>query len=795
MIDALPRPLRALLVYTTVAVVTTWPLIWHPTALLGAPVGPGDPFLNLWILGWGLHAIISDPLSIFTGRVFDANIFHPATGTLAYSDHLLLQSLVLSPIYAVTGDVVLCYNVLLVASLVLSALAMHAFVRAVVGSEGGAYLAGLVWGFGSYRFAHLLHLQLQSLYFLPLAFLYLHRTVAGRRGRDAVGLGVLTGLQAISSVYYAVIGGVGLVVAALALGATSSRRGRAKLLSRLVLATVVAGALALPVGVVYWRVQQEQGFGRNLFEAAQGEASLGSYLQVPPGNVLYGRTGLLRPPLSGSEPRRVGPERELFPGFILLVLAVVGVRAGWRSDGRPLVVAMCLVGLTGVVLSLGPDGARWVYSTLHRFVFGFQAIRAPARFSVLAIFALAVLGALGWRELSSRAHGIGRVLPRALATILIVAAFSEWVHLPTALAEAPLRHTEVGEWLRTAPGTGAVAVLPLGIDIESTPAMVQSLEHRRRLINGYSGQRPDFYPALVDVMSTFPSDQSLVTLHDRDVQYVVTRDAVAIPAGSPLELRASLAGSSIYELVWTPDVEARMASRVDVLPPEPGPIPFAPGERTEYSVRWEGGVGLEAGRVVVSVEPATYRFVVSATTAPWVSRFFQADDRFTTVTDQRLLPLTHERDQREGSRHVTRGFVYDAAARVVRIGASLERARDPQAMTLPLDRDARDAIAALFFVRTLPLTPGASYMIPINEAGRNLRLDLTVAGLETVTVQGQSRRAWRLEPALRQRVERRRAPTASLWLSDDGTHLPLVVEVTAAFGRVRMELVSRRDGR
>ena len=53
-----------------------------------------------------------------SGRVFEANIYFPAAHTLAYSDHLLLQAFVLWPLYAATGDLVLCYNVLLLASLV-----------------------------------------------------------------------------------------------------------------------------------------------------------------------------------------------------------------------------------------------------------------------------------------------------------------------------------------------------------------------------------------------------------------------------------------------------------------------------------------------------------------------------------------------------------------------------------------------------------------------------------------------------------------------------------------------------
>ena len=77
------RWLWPLLAYLTAAVVATWPLLLHPRALLGAPSGAGDPYLNLWILGWGMQAILSNPASVFTGAVFDANMFYPATGTLA----------------------------------------------------------------------------------------------------------------------------------------------------------------------------------------------------------------------------------------------------------------------------------------------------------------------------------------------------------------------------------------------------------------------------------------------------------------------------------------------------------------------------------------------------------------------------------------------------------------------------------------------------------------------------------------------------------------------------------------
>lgn len=82
----------------------------------------------------------------------------------------------------------------------------------------------------------------------------------------------------------------------------------------------------------------------------------------------------------------------------MLALAAAGAWRAWRADARPLALAMGLVTSLGFLLSLGPDGVRWLYAFFHRSVFGFQAIRAPGRFGALAAFGLVVLAAVGLRE-------------------------------------------------------------------------------------------------------------------------------------------------------------------------------------------------------------------------------------------------------------------------------------------------------------------------------------------------------------------------------------------------------------
>jgi hypothetical protein len=771
---------RAALTYLAAAVLYTWPLALHPTSRLAAPVGPGDPYLYLWVFGWVMETLLRNPLDILNGRVFNANIFYPAESTLAYSDHMLLQSVALTPIYTITGDVVFCYNVLLFASMVLSAVAMHAFVRAVTGSTPGAYLAGLAWAFWPYRFAHLVHIQLQALYFLPLAFLLLHRVMAGRRKRDALALGVTLGLQALSSVYYGVIGAVGIGTAAIALAVAIGRWRSGLIARRLLLAAVIGAALVAPVAWMYVRVQRDSGFGRSLYEASRNAAAIRSYAQVPGENVVYGRTGLLP---SGML------EQALFPGFIVLALAVVGAVKGSRSDARPLVAAMVCTGAVAFVLSLGPEGFRDLYALLQRYMFGFGAIRAPARFAVLVMFALTTLAALGLRELA--VTGPKR---RPYVYALIAIAAVEWLNVPIPLAAAPPRQTSVGQWLGREPGPGAVVHLPIALDVASTPAMVQSLEHRRPLLNGYSGQRPEFYNALVDTLSTFPSDDALMALNESGVRFIVTPAPVAPPspdASWPLVERARFVDGVVYELRWTPEIEARLAADLAVIPPPPGPAPFAPGESARYSAFWAGaGVNLAAGEITLVVQPPPYTLVAKADTAAWMARFFEAHDTFTTRTNAELMPQVHERDQREGSRHVRRTFVYDHGGRVIRIGRDASHAASEAGVSLPLAEFARDAISAVFYARTLPLVDGDRYRIPVNEAGRSVVVDIEVTGRETITVQGRQVRAVKLDPRIRRRVERRRPVTAVLWLSDDERKVPLLMDIEAAFGRVRLELIS-----
>ena len=75
---ALLRRAAPLLWYVALALLVTWPLAAHPLSHLGALDGPGDPYLNLWSLGWDLKTLSASPFSLLNGAVFAPQTLHPA---------------------------------------------------------------------------------------------------------------------------------------------------------------------------------------------------------------------------------------------------------------------------------------------------------------------------------------------------------------------------------------------------------------------------------------------------------------------------------------------------------------------------------------------------------------------------------------------------------------------------------------------------------------------------------------------------------------------------------------------
>ena len=62
--------------------------------------------------------------------------------TLAYSEHFIPQAIQALPIYAITHNPILCYNLLHLSTFVLSGLGAYLFVRELTGDSRAGFIAG-----------------------------------------------------------------------------------------------------------------------------------------------------------------------------------------------------------------------------------------------------------------------------------------------------------------------------------------------------------------------------------------------------------------------------------------------------------------------------------------------------------------------------------------------------------------------------------------------------------------------------------------------------------------------------
>ena len=95
--------------FLVLAVAATLALVTHLRRAL--PSDPLDTLLNSWILAWD-----ADHLRHGLAGVWDAPIFYPHTNTLAFSENLFGIAILVAPVYWLTGNAVLKYNVAFILS-------------------------------------------------------------------------------------------------------------------------------------------------------------------------------------------------------------------------------------------------------------------------------------------------------------------------------------------------------------------------------------------------------------------------------------------------------------------------------------------------------------------------------------------------------------------------------------------------------------------------------------------------------------------------------------------------------
>ena len=570
--DVTARELGALVAGACLlSVVMSWPLVLH----LGEdiPRDLGDPLAQTWQVAWDGYALGHQPFEFF-----QSNQFWPLQDTLAFSDALIG--------YAPAGLVgsgphaaVVRYDLLYLFAYALALAGAYLFARELGLGPGAAAVAGAAFAFAPFRLEQDGHMHVISSGGIPLAFALGLRGYRLRRPGWVIA-GFLVAAWQLSIGFtlglpLAYLLALVAVIAAIAW----LRRGHPRLDRRLAIATAIGALIFVGVALVlsrpYVQVADEYPGARRTpseVEAYSGPPWI--LLVAPEENLAWGgATGPLRDTL------RNVPEKTLFPGVVIVVLAIAGL--GSSAYPRRLRLGLGWGVLAVSVLALGfreGGGILWPYRVLYELLPGWQAIRVPGRLVTFSSLGLALLAGAGAQRLTAAVRGsipgrssselrergpvssrppkralasggarrlAGRGAGAAVATLLVVAISVEGRGLPFD----PFDNQAQPEVPPTPPSTVAVPApqlhLPALRASDNRRYLLWSTDGFPELINGRSSFNPPFTKHLIDGVRGFPNARTIALLARLGVRSVVLHTDRA--GGTPWEgaARRPVAGLAV----------------------------------------------------------------------------------------------------------------------------------------------------------------------------------------------------------------------------------------------------------
>jgi hypothetical protein len=358
--------------YTLLTVALAYPLVRHLTTTIAGDLV--DPPTLASILWWNAHVL---PL---TERWWNGFAFFPSVATTTFTDHMIGESLIASPLQWLGCNPATAFNITLLATFPLCALSAHWLGFVLTKRHDAAGLCGLAYGFNPYRMPHIAHLQLLAAFGMPAALAALHMALETRRWRWILVFGAAFLVQSLSTAYYVPFFAVLLAMWVLWFIRWNDRW--------LIVAVATAGAAVVivmaPFTLEYTRIHHLYGFSRGFDAIAYLGADVTSVLTGPGNSVLWNWTSSLN-----------GGERQTFPGFFVTAVALAGAFTAIRGRrvskdwGTRTAYALSVVAVlyTAVALSVIVFGP-W------RFQIGPLVVRNDVFFKPFSVAAAAVVLAI-----------------------------------------------------------------------------------------------------------------------------------------------------------------------------------------------------------------------------------------------------------------------------------------------------------------------------------------------------------------------------------------------------------------
>jgi hypothetical protein len=235
---------------------------------------------------------------------------------------------------------------------------------------------------------------------------------------------------------------------------------------------------------------------------------------------------------------------------------------------------------------------------------------------------------------------------------------------------------------------------------------------------------------------------------------------------------------------------AQAAPAAPAQPPAQSSSSLNVPETLHYSISWRI---FTAGIATMHLErPSADRWqaTVKANSTGFVSRVFKVDDVFVSrfsgekMCSQGIVKTIHE-----GRRDRETRIDFDTARKTAVVKETdLNSKKLVRQGEHAIPECVYDVVAALYYVRSIPLEVGKSFQLQINDGAQTLPITVEVQAKEEVKTPSGTFRCIRLEPRVFGGTLFKRSGRMQIWLSDDPQRLLVQLKARLFWGTVSATL-------
>ncbi len=441
-----------LTLYTLLTSILTYPVVFK----IGTYIpGEGDAFHWIRILWYTPVAIFNPDLTRLT---YDYLIFYPYG--IPASPFQSAFNQILTYMLSNITDIHVVYTILWLFSFIFGAYGTYLLVKYLTGDSTSSFIAGLVFAFSPYHFAHSLgHFGATSIEWIPFCALYLMKMFKEGGFKNSFFAGVFFILVAMSDLQYMVF--MGILVILLSVYESyiffrKEKKGYKEILERIfykyALFGVVSftGLIPLTLENILTATSSKNFLKLDAFEAVMGSADLLSFF-LP--SVLH--------PVFGDAVANIysnflgnPSENTTFIGYTVILLSLF---ATYRLKGDKSVKFWSIAALFFSLISLGPllhvngNILFTVFRTtiplphlaLYYLIPFLENCRTTGRFFVIASLSFAVLTGYGVSELLKSRKNNKKMIAVVISSLIIFEYLA--IPLPVSAVNQPSFYEELSQ--------------------------------------------------------------------------------------------------------------------------------------------------------------------------------------------------------------------------------------------------------------------------------------------------------------------------------------------------------------